>query len=293
MLARALVVALIVAAAAPARADRVVAIAPLSTLGAEDKSAAAKKLVAEIERAFAALPATRVVPAATVGDAIAKAKRQHLRACENDAACLAEVGRLVNAEVVIAGELGGLGTSQIIYLSATDVASAKPLRSTTLAVGDPSDAGGGATGAAVRLLDPDKFRGAVHLAIDVTGASVFVNGTKVAAASGKIVLPVGTQAVRVTHPQYRDFVRFVDVGYGRTTEVAVGMHQYPIIQHDVRAKPTERDTIIRERPPVWRRWYVVGPAAVALGIVTGIVVGTIVHKFPSGECRHIGGGPPC
>ena len=32
-------------------------------------------------------------------------------------------------------------------------------------------------------------------------------------------MPVGTQAVRVTHPEYHDFVKFVDVDYGKTTEV--------------------------------------------------------------------------
>ena len=59
-------------------------------------------------------------------------------------------------------------------------------------------------GAAVRLLDPDKYRGTVHFAIDVTNASVFVNGTKSSLTpKGELSLPVGTQAVRVTHPEYQ------------------------------------------------------------------------------------------
>ena len=59
---------------------------------------------------------------------------------------------------------------------------AKELRSTTLAVGAKDDAGG-PSGAAVRLLDPDRYRGTMHFAIDVTGATVYVNGTKVAAVA--------------------------------------------------------------------------------------------------------------
>jgi hypothetical protein len=285
---RSLAVIALVCAATLARADRVVAVAPLSTLGAEDKSAAGRQLIGEIERAFGALAGTKVIPAATVGDAIAKAKRPQLRACENDAACRAEIGRLVGAQVVIAGEVGGLGASQIVYLSATDVATGKEMRSTTLSLGDKADTTGGASGAAVRLLDPDKFRGTVHFAIDVSGATVFVNGTKATLQNGTLVLPVGAQAIRVTHPQYHDFVRFVDVGYGRTTEVAVGMQQYPIIEHDVRAKPTGRDRIVRDDPPVWRRWYVAGPAIVVLGVGAALVVGAIAHKFPFGSCRKVG-----
>jgi len=287
---RAVTLALVVAMAAPARADRVVAIAPLSTLGAEDKSAAGKQLAADLERGFATLPATRVIAATTVGDAIAKAKRPGLRACEGEAACLADVGKLVGAQIVVAGEVGGLGASQVVYLSATDVASGKELRATTLAIGDGKDSAGAA---AVRLLEPDKFRGAIHFAIDVPGATVYVNGSKVAPGNGALALPVGTHAVRVTHPQYHDFVRFVDVAYDRTTELAVGMHQYPIIQHDVRAKPTSRDTVVRDEPAWWRRWYVVVPAVVVIGVVTGIVVGYEAHRFPLPPCRKVGDGTGC
>ena len=43
------VLALIVLSAAPAVADRVVALVPLATLGAEDKSASTKKLTGQIE----------------------------------------------------------------------------------------------------------------------------------------------------------------------------------------------------------------------------------------------------
>lgn len=291
MLRVAIALALVAGAARPARAERVVAVAPLATLGAEDKSATGRQLLGDIEKAFAAVPGVRVIGAAEVSAAIAKAKRPQLKACENEPGCLAELGKLVGAQIVVASEVGGLGASQIVYLSATDVAAAKELRSTTLAVGAKDDASGGAAGAAVRLLDPDHFRGTVRFAIDVPGASVFVNGSRTTLANGTVALPVGTQAVRVVHPQYRDFVRFVDVGYGRTTEVAVPLQQYPIIEHDVRAKPTSRDTVIHDAPPRWRRWYVVGPAAVVLGVGTAIVVGVLVHHLPDGGCRRVGGEP--
>jgi hypothetical protein len=281
--------AALLAAPAAARAERVVAIAPLSTLGAEDTSAGTRKLTGEIEAAVAALPGTRVVRAQQVSDAIKRAKKPQLRACEGDAACLAELAGLVGAQIVISGEVGGLGESRVVYLAATE--NGKELRSTTLAVGGARDDGGGPDGAAVRLLDPDGYRGTLRFAIDVTGATVYANGSKAQLSPrGELALPVGTHAVRVTHPEYHDFVRFIDAEFGKTTDVAVGLQQYPILRHDVPGKPINRDRLEYLDPPVWRRWYVVGPAAVGLAILTGVVVGYAAHDFPAGDCRKLGGG---
>ena len=58
-------------------------------------------------------------------------------------------------------------------------------------------------------------------------------------------------------------------------------------------KPIQRDRIEYLDPPVWRRWYVVGPAAVGLAILTGVVVGYTVHDFPGGSCHKVGSSGPC
>jgi hypothetical protein len=265
MLRRAPLVLVLLAHAA--YADRVVALAPFSTLGAEDKSAATKKLLGQIEQAIATLPGTKVVTATQVSDAITKAKKPQLKACEGDEACLAEVGKLVGANVVVTGEVGGLGDSRVVYLGATDVGSAKELRSTTLAVGAKDTP----ASAAVRLLDPDRYKGTVHFTIDAPGATVYVNGGKVALTNGETSLPVGTQAIRVTHPQYRDFVRFIEVTYGDKTEVPVSMKSYGTIEHDIQGKPKNLDTIVYVDPPLWRRWYVAGPTIAVLAIAAGII----------------------
>jgi hypothetical protein len=281
-------------APAPARAERLVAIAPFSTLGAEDTSASVKQLTAQIEAAVASLPGTKVVTTAQVADAIKRAKRPQLKACEGEAECLAELGKLVGAQVVIAGEIGGLGDAKVVYLGATDVPTAKELRSTTLAVSGARQDEGGPQGAVVRLLEPDRYRGNVHFAIDVSGATVYINGSKAALSPrGELALPVGTQAVRVTHPEYHDFVRFIDVTYGKTTEVPVAMQQYPIVRRDLEGKPISRDQVVYTKPALWRRWYVVGPAAVGLAIVTGIVVSALVADQYEGRCIKVGTGKDC
>ena len=292
MLKRALTAITIVGLTAPLYAQRVVAVAPLSTLGAEDKSATTKKILGQIEQAVASL-GDKVITAAQVATAIDKAKRPQLKACEGDEACLGELGKLVGATVVISGEVGGLGDSKVIYLGATDVATAKEMRSTTLTLTAKDTAGtdqGGAQGAAIRLLDPDKYRGTVHFAVDVSGATIFINGAKVTPGpKGEVALPVGTQAVRVTHPQYHDFIKFIEVTYGKTAEVPVPLQQYPIVEHDVKANPTSLDKVVVVEPPLWRRWYVAGPAIAVVAVGVGILAGVIANRYPKyDDCRMLG-----
>ncbi|HEY0193744.1 MAG TPA: PEGA domain-containing protein [Kofleriaceae bacterium] len=292
MLSRAALVACVAALASPARADRAVAIAPLSALGAEDTSAATRKLTGQLEAAIAALPGTTVVRAAQVADAVKKAKRPQLRTCDGDAACLTELASLVGAQVILSGEVGGLGESRVVYLAA--ITGGKELRSTTLAVGGARDEAGGPAGAIARLLDPDHYRGALKLAIDVTGATIYVNGSVVTPSpTGELALPVGTQAIRVTHPEYHDFVRFIDVDYGKTTPVTVGLQQYPIVHRDLTGRPVDRDRIEYLDPPVWRRWYVVVPAAIGVAIAAGIIAAYASHNFPDQPCHRVGSAGDC
>src|SRR5262249_2943288 len=94
---------------------------------------------------------------------------------------------------------------------------------------------------------------------------------------------------RVTHPHYHDFVRFEEVAYGTTTDVAVNLEQYPIVEQDVKGKVTNLDHVRYVDPPVWRRWYVTAPAAVVLLVGAGIVAHVLTHHFPSSDqCRKVG-----
>jgi hypothetical protein len=282
MLKRVWLAVVVVALAAPAYAERVIALAPLATMGAEDKSTSSQQLTAALERALATLPDAKIIAAAQVGQAISKAKRPQLKTCEGDPTCVAEVGKLVGAQIIVTGEIGGLGESKVVYLDAVEVATGKDLRATTLAVGGKDDVIA-TDGAIVRLLDPDRYKGTVHFAVDVAGATVFVNGSRVTpAANGMLALPVGTQAVRVTHPEYHDFVRFVDVPFGKTVELPVGLQQYPIVEQSVRGLPTSRDHVDYVDPPTWRRWYVVAPVSIAVAALVGVLV---ARPWSTGVCK--------
>jgi hypothetical protein len=271
---------------------RIVAIAPLSTLGTEDTSAAAKQVTQQIEQAISALPNTKVITAAQTVQTITKAKKPQLKVCEGDNKCLSELGKLVGATIIVDGQVAGLGDSRVVYFSATDVATGNELRSVTMSAGK-DDKGGGAAGAAARLFDPDRYKGTLHLAIDVKEATVYINGQKVTLnGKGEIPVLVGTQAVRVTHPAYRDFVRFVDIPFEKTLDVDVPMLQFPVIEHDVQGKPINTDQITYIDPPFYRKPVFYVPVIVVIAISVGYASYRLAHDFPSGdECRQVGGNP--
>jgi PEGA domain len=271
--------ALAVAAPAAAQPPHVVALAPLSTLGTETTGAAARKLTAEIERALAEVPGVKVVGARDVSVRIKRAHKSALRACDGGARCLTDLGKLVGADAVVYGEVGGLGDVQVVYLELIDVGHGKEVRSTTLQVGG-GDTAGGAPGAAVRLLSPEQFVGRLAVDVDAKGASIYVDGKVVGTSpAGPVDLPVGTHALRVTHPEFRDFVRFVDVPFGKTSEVKVGLQQYPIIERDVESRvgtATRRDYITYApggRPRWYRRWYVVAGFGALVLVGAGALAG--------------------
>lgn len=279
--------------ATQAHGERVVAVAPLATLGAPGHSAKAANAIAQIESAIASLPGHVVISAANVSATAQRNKQRQFVACQRDAPCLTRLGKLVGAHIVVSGEIGGLGEAQVIYLRATDIATGKDLRSTTFTVG-AQDGAGGADGAVVRLLTPNKYVGTLRLAIDVANATVFINGSKATLSRGtELTLPVGTQALRVTHPHYRDFIKFIDVPYGRPLDVPVVMAQYPIVERDVQAKQAGARAIDFVEPPLYRRWYIAGPALLALSVGAGFAVAAIVHRFPEANACRAPAGQPC
>ncbi|MBK9035999.1 MAG: PEGA domain-containing protein [Myxococcales bacterium] len=262
------------AAAQPAP-TATIAVAPMTMLGAEDTSATGRQFEAKLASEISALGvAARVVTAADVVEATRKAKKPHLRACDGDAGCLAELGSLLGVSTVVFGEVGGLGDVQVLSLGAIDVASKKEQRRVRVSLGEASE--GGVAGAVTRLLDPDKFLGDLQLKVSVDGASIYVDGKRLGKSPTPLVrLPVGPHALRITHPEHRDYVRFVDIGFGAATTVEVALEQFASVESSVEStdkpKPSGPITYV-DKPARWYRtwWAVAGFAAVALGSAVAI-----------------------
>ncbi len=279
------------AAAQPAARPTVIAVAPLATLGAEDTSAAAKQLEADLGRELAAASGARVVVGAEITGAIKKAKRPILRACDGDPACLAELGRLVGASHVVYGEVGGLGDVQVIYLELFDVARTRQVQRAQVSLAAPEQ--GGVRGGAVRLVAPERFAGRLAVTTSVAGAVIYVDGRRVGTSPAPpVTLPVGPHALRVTHPEHRDFVRFVDIGFDQQTPVAVELSPYGSVETELGAtdpgQPRSRDRVVDVAPPWHRRWWAIagfGALALTGAVVIGVATADGIDFDASGTVR--------
>jgi hypothetical protein len=280
-----------VATAAPAVKPTRIAIAPLSTLGAEDTSAAAKKLESDLARELTAASGAKVVFGTDVTDEIKKAKKPILRACDGDTACLTELGKLMGASHVVFGEVGGLGDVQVIYLVIVDVSTGKELRRTQVQMAAVAE--GGVKGGAMRLVDPDRFTGKLVVTTPVKDAVIYVDGRRVGKSPAPAVsLPVGAHALRVTHPEHRDFVRFVEIAFDKETPVAVELSPYASIDTELGATdpgaPKPNVTYIDGKPKWYRQWWAIaGFGAVALtgAVIIGVTTADGVDFDASGTVK--------
>lgn len=269
----------VIAAAAPATAragggHRIrVALAPLSSVG-DTTSADLRADTLLLSRGLASVPGVEVVHHRALARALRASKRPELLVCEGAPACLAQVGRLVGASEVVYGELGGLGGARVIYLKLIAVGSARQLRSTVLELGGTGDARGQARAAAHRLLAPQTYVGTLAITVDVPGAAIFIDGRQVATSPAKpIQVSVGTHALRVTNPAYRDFVRFVKVPFEGTIPIKVSLQQYAIVGSNLRRKLGARAGYGTGATPWYRRWYAVAGFGAAVLVTSAIVAG--------------------
>jgi hypothetical protein len=271
---RFLVVILMVPAVALAAPKRV-ALAPLSSLTEEGASLGA--LERTLATGLATIKDIDVVRAQDVRNAIKKAKRRDLEGCEGEPQCLQEIGQLVGAELVVYGVAGGLAEGQVLYLKAVEVRSGLEIGSTTATFAGP-EAARVAEGraVAVRLVAPGSYLGTLILKVDVEGADILVDGKIVGKSPiAPIAATVGTHALRVTHPRYRDFVRFVAVSFDKAETLTVGLKEFPVVADDMRGGPQPDD----DRPWYQSGWAVVGFAAVVVAVTT-IVAASIPHAPP-------------
>lgn len=260
-----------VATAAPAGGKTVV-LAPASSMGNSNKGL--RKVESLIEEGIAALPETQVITALSAGRATRKAKRPELRTCEGDVACLKELGVLMNATHVVYAEVSDLGDAEVIFLKALDVRAGKDVRSTTLKLGKGSNRKRESKAAAAQLLAPDLYVGTLNVKSTIADASVFLDGHKIGTTtSPPVSVYVGSHAMRVTHPEHSDYVRFVDVHFEEETVVNAELLGLPGLDQRMQAEGvlgggTAASNIIvthRERP-WYLRWYTItgGVAAIAL-----------------------------
>ncbi len=262
----------------PGPRDRVV-VAPLATLGAESSASDVRAAQRLVTRAMAALGSVDLVGHAAMLDAVKRVRRPQLRACDGDTSCLSDLGQLLAADYAVYGEVGGLGRAQVVYLKLIDVRARSEVRSEVHELGGAASAEAEARAAATRLLAPGRYLGSLVLDSNVRGASIFIDGELRARSPARpFSLPVGAHALRVTHPEYRDFVRFVDIEFGATARVAVDLRPYRAVAGDIRRTAVPRPIPVGPDPgveptPWYRRWYTIAGGGALLLVTSAVAVG--------------------
>jgi hypothetical protein len=253
-----------------------VAVVPLRDSGTGGNDAAA------IERAIVdAIKETPSLALANVGanGRLAGPKQAPIEARANPqpAALAPALGREVGAARVLAVEAARLGEGRVLYLQAIEPSTAKALASTTVALAGESGEVAAADrprlrAAIVSVLDPERYVGRLQVRVDVPGAEVLVDGRRVGTPPAQpIEVAVGTHALRVTHPAYRDFLRFVDVEHDKTTSLDVALSAYPLTEGEMAQKAKDAEAARKKAKPLpwYKRWYLLPVAGVAIAVVVG------------------------
>jgi hypothetical protein len=192
------------------------------------------------------------------------------------------LAREVSATRALVCDVARLGDGVVVYLQAIDPKSSQSLGSTTASLSQahalpPADRAA-LRGALVRVLDPSRWVGRVTLKLDVKGAQVLVDGRPAGDFTKPIELPVGTHALRVTHPAYHDFLRFIDVPFDETVTLDVPLAAYPLAEGEMAERAKKSAPSAPPKPLPWyRRWYALAAAGV---ILTGLTVGIVYAARP-------------
>jgi hypothetical protein len=251
--------------AAPAR----VALLPL-------RDSAVGPAGARIEAAL--LDAVQQMSAMSVANAangrLVPPRRTEARLEAQPAARALALGKEHAAQRAVAVEATPLGDGLVVYLQALEVPSGRALGSTTFSlaggeVRQASDAWA-ARAALTRILDPAHYAGRLALKLDVQGAEVQVDGRHV--QPGIVPLSVGTHALRVTHPAYHDFLRFLEIEFDKTAAVAVNMAAYPLAEGEMTERQRRGLPVPKRTLPWYRRWWALAGAGVVL---TGVTIGVV------------------
>lgn len=213
------------------------------------------------------LPSPRVTAATIRGS-------RALRRCTGANACLARIGRALDVDVVVSGQVAGLGDSYILNIKVVDARSGKELQrlATEPLRGEPDELIEAMRVAAYRLLAPDRLRGSISVLTDLVGATVSVDGEAVGKTplSGPVAgLALGAHRLEVRAEGYVPFSEEVEVRFQKTSRVVVRLAS---------EEPSGAAPLVRKRPAV-RPWYTSTWFYVGVGVAAAVVGGYVGYQL--------------
>lgn len=295
---------LLLLSVAPPAAAVSVALYPLQPLGVPAETVAS---LDETLRGQIAGLGLDVLPRGRTVAALRSSRGALGMSCNGAPGCLADLGHLLSVDKVVYGVVSGLGDRYSFDLKLVDVASGGEERRVAATIEGKRDRLlPGLREAAVHLLAPTRWTGALLLDASVDDANVFVDGKRLGKTplAGPIAgLTPGQHTLRLSRPGYADFEKIVAVRYAQTTVVQVDVAQASVrgvmYREGAPTAPMGRRgtpvVIVTEggragpitplRAWAWRAvWATVGLAAV--GLAAG-VVGQFERDAASGTARPV------
>jgi hypothetical protein len=272
-----------------------VALLPVSSLGVAD--AVVSSTFRVLQSALGRVPHVAPLDRDKVTALLRAGAGGTLQTCQGDESCLARVARALEVQRVVTAEVGGVGRGVIVYLRAVAVASVsadgaevvgqETGKASALLGGSESDNQRAAREAMVELLVPSEHVGRLDVTVNVAGATLQLDGATVAnSPAAPLRVAVGTHALRVTHPEYQDFLKFVEIPFEGTVSLPVQLTHYGVVSEELAQQRSKGARVPRgPRPttpagptelPLWRNPWVVMAAGVvvAAGITTLVATRT-------------------
>ncbi|HTM21561.1 MAG TPA: PEGA domain-containing protein [Kofleriaceae bacterium] len=210
-----------------------------------------------------------------------------LRACGGEDKCLAALGKKLGVDVVVVGNVAGLGDSYVLNIKAVDVATEKqfPKRIATPPLrGSPDELIEAVRVAAYDLLAPEQLLGSVAVLSDLIGAKVTLDGKPVGTTPiprRLERLPLGKHRMTVEKPGYLPFNEEIEVRFQKTTRVVVHLIVEQIVD------PNGNKVVVKPRPAPtpWygKTWFLLGAGVGA--VLVGAIVGYKIGHDPIIDCE--------
>lgn len=230
-----------------------------------------------LQKIFMAIPGARLLPLKTIKKFVRKSKGRRLLGCGAEKECVFDFGKALKTPFVIAGDMTTVGRGFALSLKLIDIKNKKTLGKVSAVItGNKYKQKKALLELGYRLLAPNKHLGKVAVLVDVRGAKIFVDGEHKATYPAKILsLKAGAHNIRVTHPSYHDYLKFISLPFQKTLTLKVNLKAYPIISDSMEARKRKtghlkkRKTIYRPLP-WYKKWYVV----TAIGVGAALLAGT-------------------
>ena len=268
----------LISSPSPAKAQSAkIALKPLEPIGMPKVQV--DKMDTTLQRVFNKIPEIRLLSLKQIERFVKKRRGRRLLGCGAERDCVVDFGEALKVPKVIAGDMTTVGKGFALSLKLVDIEKKKVIRSVSAVItGTRKERGQALLELGYRLVAPEKHMGKVSVAVDVKGAKIFVDGElKATSPAPPLEVRAGAHNIRVTHPSYHDYLKFITLPFKKTLTLKVNLTAYPIVSGSMKAKGKKgvrsegpKRTVLYRPLPWYKKWYVV----TAIGVGAALLVGT-------------------